>query len=215
MGNLDRSDDQFDDAKVEKIADIIGLKRKHAGFEAFQTDLRELGQRWRNTIRSAPVDLPSSTHRFAPSKRIRWLENNVEKLAQALRRSLDLKNDPYFSAWGSLDPDGLQFDREPVRRELSALLDYADRLLEDLYKQKNEKAPQTAEKRYEMVWDIVQCFKHHAPDKTLSVGTYDGESHTWKGYLPEFVLAVFSEIVGGAPPSGQGLDNLLRLALKD
>jgi hypothetical protein len=216
VGSLDQSDVIFGDAKVTKIAEIISIEPGSPEFVALWDALSALGMKWRKAIQSAPVDFPISADRPAPSKRIRWLENNVEKPARALRECLEIANDPYFSAWGSYAPEGLNFDREPVRQELASLIEYMDSLILDLHRQKNEKAHQTAEMRYDIVWDIVQCFNQHKSDKTpRTLGAYYRDVEGQTSPVEAFVGAVFAVITGGPPDAKKKFYSLLRIALKD
>ncbi|MDU8945942.1 hypothetical protein [Ovoidimarina sediminis] len=200
---------------MREIARILNIERDIDRVIGLHADLIRLGLRWRHTITNSPVDFPISSIRPAPSKRIRWLENKVEKIAKELLKNLDEEHDPYFSIWGTLDPDLVAFDREPARRALTELLEHLDHLIGDLYALQNEKAPHTGEMRIDLVCDLVELFKVHCPDLGTTRGTYDSQTKRWIGHLPEFVEAAFSEITGGAVMPGKKLDNLISLALKD
>lgn len=200
---------------MSDIAGILGLDQHDERIVELTRDLQKLASKWRSTFQSVPVDFPTSKLKVAPSKRIRWLEQNVEKAARQLIDTLGDENDPYYSIWGTLDTDLAVYDRNALRKELERLRTYAEDLIIDLHKQQNEKAPQTGEMRYEIVWDLVQVIRKGFPDIDQSRGTYQPESGYWSGHLPEFIQAAFSEIVGGEPPPGKKLDNLLTTAITD
>ncbi|NOE32175.1 hypothetical protein [Ruegeria sp. HKCCD7318] len=199
---------------MREIASILDLKRQQGRVDTLRRELIALGAKWRETISSAPVDFPVSTVRLAPSKRIRWLENKVDKPAKQLLKNLGDDKAPYFSTWGSFEPLD-DVDRSSARETLSTLVFQLDALILDLHRQQNEGAPQTGEMRYDIVWDLVQFFKQHCPDLQATRGTYDPESKRWIGHLPAFVDVAFSEITGGDVMPGKKLDNLITLALKD
>lgn len=215
MGGGASGDNIFSNAFISEIGSILGIRGQAERIELLRGELETLGGKWRSVIRKSTFDFPAAPFTVHPSKRIRWLENNIEKPAKDLSSHLGEKFSPYFSDWGCLNQDLGSFDREAVRGELEKLLEHVETLISELTELKNIKAPQTGDIRYEIVWDLVQVFKAHCPEHRLSAGTYDPESSKWIGHLPEFVAAAFSEITGGRPLPGKKLDNLLRLALKD
>ncbi|WP_170773932.1 hypothetical protein [Ruegeria lacuscaerulensis] len=199
---------------MREIASILNLKAQPERLDRIHNALVELGTKWRDTIVAAPVDFPIAKIVLPPSKRIRWLENNVEKPARKLLENLGDENNPYFSIWGTLDPDLNEFDREPARNKLDDLLAHLEYLISDLKTLKSEKAPHTGEMRFDIVCELVELFEKHCPELDASRGVYDAKEKRWIGHLPEFVDAAFAEVTGGDVIPGKKLDNLITIALK-
>ena len=211
--NLDKFKISTD--RMLEIATILDIENEPGQLIAFTVELNNTVVKWRSTICSSPVKFENATHGIAPSKRIRWLKNNVENAGNKLLECLEEGNDPYFSSWGSFYPNELVYDRGPVREELRRFLGYADSLIRDLYAQKNEGAPQTGEMRYEIVWELIQLFRKHFPELPAVRGKHDKDLGYWVGFLPEFVNSAFAEIEGKEPGVAAKVDNLIATALKD
>ncbi|MEJ6397313.1 hypothetical protein [Yoonia sp. 208BN28-4] len=201
-----------------EILDIIQSGIEDSMFVGIAVAYDELIGTWQERISSSTGDFPNSGIQATPSQRARWLDRNLLKPGQKLLTALEDDKRPYLSNWGALYVNPKQISDKKMKKlksQLASLHEYVDQLWMDLNSQIAEGAPITGEMRYEIVFDLVKFTLENCPHVAPTRGTYDGEDKRWVGDLPEFVTHAYHHITNEHGLNRKGIDDLLRIALKD
>lgn len=205
---------QFDDAWMAEFRKKSGLTDEVA-LAALRTNLVEIGRHYRRVIETTPCDIKGSPFNKTLTQRGDWLQSNVVRPTERLLAALAEENRAYFSTWPHEEKFEAFPDRERLRADLQATLDFSTRLLGFVRGEQSWDAGTNQELRYYIFKDIVAAVRKHLPDFQPRQGVYqqleDEKTKRRVDPFPEAIRHIFAEITG----RNEQLVRLIRSVVKD
>lgn len=205
---------QFDEAWMAEFRKKSGLTDEVA-LAALRTDLVEIGRHYRRVIETTPCDIKGSPFNKTLTQRGDWLQSNVVRPAERLLAALAEEKRAYFSTWPHEEKFDAFPDRERLRADLQATLDFSTRLLRFVRGEQSWDAGTNQELRYYIFKDIVAAVRKHLPNFQPRQGVYQQleEEKTKRRVdpFPEAIRHIFAEITG----RNEQLVRLIRSVVKD
>lgn len=200
----------FDEGRISELLGILDIDDQSAR-AAFENDLLDLCENYREIMSTLPCDLPDAPFNLSLTKRADWLDTNVKKPAERLLAALEDDKQPMFSTWPyPLGVPGFR-DNNIIKTELQELQEMSVKLTRSLRGQQAEDAGHSQEFRQELFIAIALLLRKHAPEVKPNRGVYDPELRRRVGVYVDAMRLIFHRITG----TSENLDRLIRAEMNN
>jgi len=205
---------RFDDAWMAEFRKKSGINDEFA-LNALRADLLEIGQRYRRIIETTPCDLVGSPFNKTLTQRSEWMKTNVVNPAKKMLAALAEEQRAWFSTW-PYEREFAEFpDRERLRADLEAVVEFSSRLERNLRGEHAGDAATNQELRFYIFMEIYAAVRRHLRDLTPKQGVYakldDENTKRRVDPFPEAMRHIYAEITG----VDEQLVRLIRDCVKD
>lgn len=203
----------FDDDWLLEFQRKSGITDE-AALKCLQRDLQVVGKHYRRVIETTPCDLKGSPFNKTLTQRGDWLQSNVINPASRLLASLADEQKPWFSTW----PYEKQFDqfpdRERIKADLEAILEFSTLLQRSLRGEQSWDAATNQELRFYIFKDAYAAVRKNLPDFTPKQSIYaelqDEKTKRFVDPFSEAMRHIYAEITG----IDEQLVRLIRMVIK-